>query len=431
MNELTISPPANLPAQSGRVLRPRSLPSAGLRPPLDPLSAATARNPYPLYATLRRERPLFHDEHLKLWVASGADAVGRILAHAAFRVRPLDAPVPPPLAGTRAGEIFARLLRMRDGTAQVSLKQAVCETFAPLDRRHLLAQSMAWAEHLLQVRRGEDADAPLPDIALRLPVYALGALLGIPSDELPRVTQLMEDFARCIGPGADEAQMMHAKAAAEDLWGLFQELLQQAQFPSHCNPLGRPTDRGLLSAFARSACRHAGHDEGLIIANAIGFLFQSYEATAGLIGNGLIALARHPELAARARHDPEFLDPILREVLRHDPPIQNTRRFLAGDVSLFGAEMKAGETVLLLLAAANRDAAVNPDPETFDPNRENAALFTFSAGAHRCPGSEMAIVLARGAVQQVLTSRIDLAALTKGVGYRPSMNARVPLLNWT
>lgn len=426
-----MSLPLDPPVRPGRVLRPRSQPTADTHASLDPLSAVTTPNPYPFYAALCEARPLYFDARLRLWVASSADAVRRILEQETFRVRPLDKPVPPPLAGSRAGEIFARLVRMRDGTAQASLKQAVCATFAPLDRRHLLAQSMSWAEHLLQVRRGEEANSPLPDITLRLPVYALGALLGVPSDALPRVTRLMEDFSRCIAPGADDMQIARAKVAAEELWNLFQDLLQQAQFPSHCNPLGRPTDRGLLSAFARSACRHAGHDEGLIIANAIGFLFQSYEATAGLIGNGLIALARHPDLAAQARRDPEQLDPILREVLRHDPPIQNTRRFLAEDLSLLGAEMKAGDAVLLLLAAANRDPAVNLDPETFDPGRADPALFTFSGGAHRCPGSEMAIALARGALQQVLASGIDLGALIKGMGYRPSMNARVPLLNWS
>lgn len=439
MNELTMPQPSNPSVRPGPVLHAgaRRTPAAeplqdAQRDPiaLNPIAAATAPDPYPHYEALVAARPLYYDARLELWVASSAQVVRQILADEAFRVRPVGLPVPPALKGSRAGEIFARLVRMNDGAKQKPLKEAVRSALAPVSTTQLLSQSMAWTEHLLHVRELEETDQSLPDITLRLPVYALGSLLGVPSDQLPRAVLLLDDFARCIAPGADERQIARAKAAAEALWDLFQELLQQAQFPSHCNPLGRPTDRGLLSAFARAACRHAGHDEGLIIANAIGFLFQSYEATAGLIGNGLLALARHPELAAQARQDPARLDAILREVLRHDPPIQNTRRFLAEDVSLHGADLKAGDAVLLLLAAANRDPEVNAASGAFDPARKDPALFTFSAGAHRCPGSEMAIAMARGAVQQVLASEIDLSALTRDLRYRPSQNARVPLLNW-
>lgn len=430
MTELTMPQLSNLPERPGQVPHPRTREAAETPSSLDPISAVTAPNPYPFYAALTEARPLYYDKGLKLWVVPNAELVQRILEDRAFRVRPPGQPVPPSLAGSRAGEIIARLVRMRDGAAQASLKQAACEAFAPFDRRQLILQSMSWTEHLMQVCWEEPAGPVLPDITLRLPVYALGSLLGLPSDRLPRAVHLLDDFARCIVPGADDWQVARAKAAANALWELFQDLLQQAQFPSHCNPLGRPSCRSLLSVFARSLCKHAGHDEGLIIANAIGFLFQSYEATAGLIGNTLIALARNPECALQARKDLARLDAILREVLRHDPPIQNTRRFLAEDVSLDGAEMKAGEAVLLLLAAANRDPAVNVDPNVFDPARNASAVFTFSAGAHRCPGSELAIAMARGAVQQVLASEIDLSALTQDVRYRPSQNARVPLLNW-
>ncbi len=80
-----------------------------------PLQAVTDPDPYPYYATLVAERPLYHDDELKLWVASGAEAVEQLLRSPACRVRPPGVPVPPGIAGSAAGEVFGGLVRMCDG----------------------------------------------------------------------------------------------------------------------------------------------------------------------------------------------------------------------------------------------------------------------------------------------------------------------------
>ncbi len=420
----------NLPGASAQILHPEPKVRGLRQPTRDPISAVTDPAPYRFYRELVGRHPLYFDERLGFWVASGAGVVEAILQDSAFSVRPLEEPVPTAIKGTRAADIFARLVRMRDGGAQRPLKQAICKALTPVDLRHLTTRSEDWTHHLLQLPIVESQDETAPDITFRLPIYAVGSLLGVPSDHLPQTVHWMNDFARCLAPGSNPQQVEQGRQAAESLWDLFYELLQQAQFPCHRNPLGRPLDQGLLSSFARSACRHLGHDEGLIIANAIGFLSQSYEATAGLIGNSLVALARRPGLAEAVGTDPDLLEAVIREVTRFDPPIQNTRRFAAVDSLVAGEKIKAGEAVLLVLAAANRDVEVNPDPGDFNPRRVDPVVFTFSAGAHLCPGNEMAIAMTKGALLQLLASKIDLDALTRDFHYRPSQNARVPLLNW-
>ncbi|TQV78439.1 cytochrome P450 [Denitrobaculum tricleocarpae] len=425
---MTLSPLCERDSQS------RSCGGVSLSQPLDPISAVTAPDPYPLYAALVAERPLYFDDRLGMWVACGAEVIERILSCRAFRVRPLNEAVPKPLLGTRAGDIFGQLVRMRDGGSQVALKQAVCSAFAPVDTKALVRRSDAWMQHLLQAHPPADrtvgSGGTPPDIACALPVYAVGSLLGTPSDLLPSSVFWMEDFVRAIAPGSTSEQIARGSAAAENLVAMFQGLLQQAQFPDHRNPRGMPVNLGLLSSFARSACRHAGHEEVTIIANAIGFLSQSYEATAGLIGNTLIALQKRPKLQRKIEDEPAMLGSVIREVARHDSPVQNTRRFLVEDKVIAGQKMRVGDAVLLVLAAGNRDPAANSDPEHFDPDRCNPSLFTFSAGAHLCPGAKMALALAQGGVQHVLASEIDLERLVAGFGYRASQNGRIPMLNW-
>src|SRR5262249_26298123 len=160
----------------------------------------------------------------------------------------------------------------------------------------------------------------------------------------------------------------------------------------------------LLRSLAREA-RSAGHAEmDVIVANGIGFLSQAYEATAGLIGNTLLALASRPELRDQVTFDPGFLRPVIQGVLRYDSPVQNTRRFVARDGRVAGENMKAGDVILVILAAANRDPAVNPDPERFDAFRKERRVFTFGVGPHACPGEALATTIAMAAVEQLIKS---------------------------
>jgi cytochrome P450 len=104
---------------------------------------------------------------------------------------------------------------------------------------------------------------------------------------------------------------------------------------------------------------------------------------------------------------------VIEEVLRHDPPVQNTRRFVAQAGTVAGREMREGDAVLVVLAAANRDPA--------------APLFSFGAGRHACPGQSLAATIARAGVEQALAAGVDPAPLAEGVSYRPSVNVRIPL----
>ncbi len=85
--------------------------------PADPLEAVTHPDPYPYYRALAARQPFGFDERLGLWVAAGPAEVAAVLSHPDCRVRPPTQPVPPALAGTAAGELFGRLIRMSDGAA--------------------------------------------------------------------------------------------------------------------------------------------------------------------------------------------------------------------------------------------------------------------------------------------------------------------------
>jgi cytochrome P450 len=162
-------------------------------------------------------------------------------------------------------------------------------------------------------------------------------------------------------------------------------------------------------------------DSETIVANGIGFFVQAYDATAGLMGNALVALARDPQLRLRLTTDPGLIEQCIVTTAVADPAVQNTRRYVAEDGLVAGQHMQAGDVILVLLAAANRDPVV---PLRAAP--EPRFRFSFGTGPHACPGAGLALTIARAGIEALLASGDSPWPEQETVTYRRSINARVP-----
>jgi cytochrome P450 len=321
--------------------------------------------------------------------------VRAVLTSPLCRVRPPAEPVPRTLVGSVAGEIFGRLVRMTDGPGHMPAKLSVAGHLGSMSPALFVQQGTICATQLVdELDPGRHTDR-LTEFAFRLPVYAVGSVLGFTPDRLPQLAGWTGDFVRCIAASSTPEQIETGKAAAAHLADAFRALL------------GRDT----LDA---------------VVANRVGYLSQSYEATAGLIGNTLVALGRHGDVRERARSGRGYLGALVREVARYDSPVQNTRRFLAGRWTIAGQEMAEGDAVLVVLAAANRDPAANPDPDRLDPLRRESVTFTFGFGPHSCPGATIATIITEAGVERLLAAGVDPQRLVQRLSYRPSANTRIP-----
>lgn len=374
------------------------------KPPPDPLAAVTHRDPYRYYRELARQQPFHRDAMLMLWVAAGPAEVAAVLSHPACRVRPPGQPVPPPLAQSPAGTLFARLIRMNDGQRHAPLKAVLQRQLATLDRDDVRAAALASAR-LLPVT--DDHAATANRWASALPVIAIARLLGFTAADdgatASRIAAQIASFAAAMSPLAGPAEINAGIDAAASLQTL---------------PLRVDTP------WAKALCaeaRAAGVDDDAIAANLLGLMVQGCEATAGLIGNTLLWLAGD----AAGADDPSTT---VAKVLRTDPPIHNTRRFMAEDALVCGVPLRRGDGILVLLAAA---AASELEVENVSANTPTLAkrggrAGTFGHGAHRCPGDAVAAALAEATVSALLARGIEPAALARAYRYRPSLNARIP-----
>jgi cytochrome P450 len=380
--------------------------------PRDAIAAVTHPDPYPYYADLVARPALGRDDALGLRVAASAAAVTAVLTSPACRVRPPAEPVPPALVGSPAGTIFGHLVRMNDGARHRPLKEAVTSALAALAHDRVDAVSRPWAEALAGELTPHGSPRRLTEFASRLTACTVATLLGAPPALVPEAAGWTADLVDAFAAGSDAAQLERGTAAAASLLAMGREMMRA------------PAGPGLLPALARHG---PGQDVEAVIANALGFLVQAHDATTGLIGNALVALARHPDVRRAVLADRGRLPAVLGEVLRHDAPVQNTRRFVAEDTEVAGATLRAGEAILVVLAAANRDPAANPDPARFDAARPAPRTFTFGAGPHACPGAALAIAVAAAGVETLLARGLRVERLAGGVRYRPAVNVRIPI----
>jgi cytochrome P450 len=378
-------------------------------PPRDAVAAVTHPDPYPWYAELR-QRPFHRDETLGLWIAADAGTVTAAFDSAACRVRPVVDPVPQRLQGTTAGAIFGRLVRMTDGEAQARAKRAVAATLASATPETVAMQARHQAAAL--VGDGVPTPAGLDALLFALAIHTVGGLLGFDPARLPEISRLMRSFVAGLAPGATAEAIAGADAAAADLLAAIQPLLD------------RPDTGGLARRLQDEAAQAGGIDPAVVAANATGFLFQSHDAGAGLLGNAILALGTRPELRRRVAAERSLLPEVVQEVLRFDPPAQNTRRFVAEATEIAGQALQPGDAILVVVAAANRDPAVNSDPDRFDPERADRRMFSFGHGRHVCPGDAIAAAIAVAGLDVLLDRLPDWPE--KAAGYRPSVNARIP-----
>jgi cytochrome P450 len=379
--------------------------------PTDAIAAVTHPNPYPFYVHLVADRPFAFDDSLASWVAASADAVTAVLTSELCAVRPAHEPVPKSLLGSEAAVVFGNFIRMHDRKDRGKQRRALVAALDSIDDSNVAAIAERHAQSLL------GTDGLAPDFAFQLPAFVIGDLLGVPTDRLPRVTELIEHFVRCLAPGSGDEAIDRGKVAALALADFFRALVA-----GH-NP---STSDTLLATVCRELRTAGCDDPEIAIANAIGFLFQAHDATAALTGNGLLALSTRRDLANACATDQNLLRSALAEVIRFDSPVQNTRRYVTRPGDIAGERLKAGDAILVVLAAANRDPQANDRPDRFEIDRASRKSFTFGLGVHACPGESLATTIATAGISCVLQSGLDIAPLATAVRYRPSPNVRIP-----
>ncbi len=230
-----------------------------------------------------------------------------------------------------------------------------------------------------------------------LPVAVICELLGIPREDEAVFSGWSDQLTKGIDPGVlrTPEDELAIEQANEELELYLAHILEDRR--------ANPQDDLLSELLAVRDGEDRLSEQELI--SLVGLLLiAGHETTVNLIGNGLVALMRNPDQLARWKADPSIAKTAVDELLRYDSPVQLGMRVLTEPMELDGQVVAAGEQVLTMLGAANRDPAVFEDPETLDLTRSNAARnLSFGGGIHHCLG----MALARLEGQIALSAFID------------------------
>lgn len=350
-----------------------------------PGSAAILSDPYGIYQQMRRKDPVHRMRLIDAWALTryrDVDAVLRDHARFSNEVRSGVA--------ERTGVVS---LLDRDPPDHTRLRSLVSQAFTPRAIERLRPRIESIAERLLDDIASRDRVNLIASYAYPLPIIVIAEMLGVPPEDMDRFEVWSNDISLNIEPILDEDGVERVKRARHELGEYFERILDQRR---------REPREDMVSAMliAEEQGDKLTHEE--LITTLILLLAAGNETTRNLIGNGMLALLKHPDQMQRLRADPTMIGSAVNEFLRFDPPVQTNGRSALEDLAIDGKRIRAGQLVIAVIGAANRDPEVFADPETLDIARHGPKHLSFGRGIHYCLGAALAEMEARIAFDALL-----------------------------
>jgi cytochrome P450 len=370
------------------------------------------KDPHPVYARLRERGPV----HRVRLPGAGADdwswlVVGYQEARAALADPRLSKD------GSRIGvtfldeELIGKHLLMTDPPQHTRLRALISRAFTMRRVERLRPRIQQITDDLLDVMLPHGSADLVESFAYPLPITVICELLGVP--EMDR-TEFRKLSTETVAPTSEES--------AHDAFVRLAEYLTELIEDKRCSG---PSD-DLLSDLIRTTAEDGDRlSPGELRGMAFILLIAGHETTVNLITNAVHNLLTHPDQLTALRADMTLLDGAIEEALRYEGPVENaTFRFAAEPLEIGGTAIARGETVVIGLAAADRDAARHPDPDRFDIRRDPRGHLAFGHGIHYCLGAPLARLEAHTALRTLLTRAPALALSSPPDDWLPGMLMR-------
>ena len=354
----------------------------------DPRDPGFIADPFPELARLRREDPVHWSERLQGWVMTGYDDIRMSLRDARFssdRMRPFFEHLTPEARAKLAPleNNIALWAVFMDPPSHTRLRGLMSRAFTSRAIEGLRARISGIVEALLEAMAAKGEVDLIRDFAYPLPAQVIAEMLGVP----PADVDLLKNWSDQLNGFVFSARLTPDKyaiatAGIAEMSDYFQRFVTERR-----NRPGDDVASGLIAASDSGDL--LSPDE--LVAACVLLLFAGHETTTQLLGNGFLALMRHPVEMAKLRDgDAALVTSAVEEMLRWDGPSLAQVRIMAEDVEVGGRILRRGHRVFQMLAAANRDPAHCPDPDRFDVTRTDNRHLTFGFGIHFCLGAPLA-----------------------------------------
>jgi pimeloyl-[acyl-carrier protein] synthase len=354
-------------------------------------------DPYPLYHRIRAKYPVHLDSHLGCWVVTSYAEVASALANrclsserarrgAALREKAWDNLTP-------LFKDIANLMFFADPPRHTQIRSLINKAFSGRMVEKWRPRIQMIVDNLLAEMQSKGRMDVIHDLALPLPLQVIADMMGIPFNDCTQCKLWADDLAYFLGNPPTLIHSTRLMNSLQVFMEYFREIVVQ-----HCM---HPRD-DLVNALLHAEDQGIVLTEEELLVNCVGLFGGAYESPANLIGNGLLALLRHPEEMQRLRASPALIANAIEEFLRYDSPVQYTARIAKQTTTIGMKQIHEGQSVMLMLGAANRDPLRFSEPDRLDIGRQDNRHLAFGYSTHYCIGAALARLEGQIAISTIL-----------------------------
>lgn len=344
-------------------------------------------DPYPIYRRLREQGPIAWIDPLGMWWVTGYEAVQQVLLD--DRIFTTASP------HSLIHDTFGVQMLTAEGSLHMRYRSAAQPAFAPSRIREGLEPAIAVATNRLIAGMGDGPVELRGTFASRLPIQTILIAFGLPLAAEAELRRWYDAFELALANFAGDPAVRAAGQAAVRAFEAFAdtEIAIARRTGGNDALLGALLQREGSAALSDAEIR----------ANMLIIFFGAISTVEALILNAVWALAHDAALRERVQQDRALVPKLIDETMRWMGPVQSATRHVTQDTALAGVQLAAGDVVNCMIAAANHDPAVFPQPERFDIDRPNLGKHLgFATGPHLCLGFRLAKAEARIALEALL-----------------------------
>jgi cytochrome P450 len=375
-------------------------------------------NPYPVYRRLQQEDPV-HQPFPGVWILSRHRDVAALFRNPDMSSDRRNSPVYEEFIKALPvepdeGALTPSMLFL-DPPDHDRLRRLANKAFTPRSVERLVPRIREVVEELLDRAAEMGEFDVVADLAYPLPVTVISEMLGVPEGDRAALRRWSLDLIYTLDPMLSVEALERAQRAGTEFRGYLRELIADRR--------KNPGD-DLLSRLIQAEDDGQQLTPQELVATCVLLLVAGHETTSSLIGNGMLALLRNPDQYRRLHDDPAMIRSAAEELLRYDSPVQLTGRLVLQDTLIAGRRVEAGQDVVALVGAANRDPEVFADPDRLDLGRGDNHHVAFGGGIHFCLGAPLARIEGRTAIAGVVGRFRDLQLATDEPHWRDTVTLR-------
>jgi cytochrome P450 len=372
-------------------------------------------DPYSIYETMLNKQPIYWDEKNKIWAIYSYEYCSEILNNPHVHIPIINKNNEQSL-NECALKVVTHLARLSNGVQHKISKEIATALFfgmKSIDLNQIITD-------LLNNGLVDNKIDWVNSVCKKLPVLVVLKSFGFKQNDCDFISKIIEPLVKIMLPNKTAEQIMSINKISTDIYSITKKHLSSLSFY-----------QPLLNKISKSYNITLNEAITICVSNLIGLFIQSYDAGRGILSNSLLQILNPDNAISQKGINRIQIQKSIIETLRFDPPIHNTRRIAITDIALGETVIKKNDSVLLVLAAANRDSEKFNNATSFDIDRiNNNENLTFGTGGHMCLAKHFSIHLATETLFYLFDNYQTIKILEKNIQHEPMINVRLPKNIW-